>query len=155
MTRHHLETCCSTRPKLVDLLSRSIYVDDVVASADSEEEAYQLYLDSRETLSHGSFNLRKFQSNSLSPQRRLDQGESPPEATSPASAVVSSEESCSEVMIPMESVGHPGEHKVLGVRWNPMEDQLIFDLTPLTEKAARIQLIKRNVVSVIGKFMIP
>ena len=58
-------------------------------------------------------------------------------------------------MIPMESIGHPGEHRVLGVCWNPMEDQLIIDLTPLAEKAAWIQPTKRNVVSVIGQIYDP
>ncbi len=153
--RHHLEAYRSTNPELGDLLSRSICVDDVVAGADSEDEAYQLYLDSKKILRQGSFNLRKFQSNSLRLQGRLDQREAPPMTTSPASAIVPSEASYSEATIPTEPIGQPGGHKVLGVRWEPMEDQLIFDLTHLAERAVRIQPTKRNVVSVIGQIYDP
>ena len=66
-----------------------------------------------------------------------------------------SEESCSGALIPTESIGHPGEHKVLRVRWNPIEDPLIFDLTPVAERVARIRPTKKNVVSVIGQIYDP
>lgn len=125
-----------------------------MAGADSEDEAYQLYLDSKEILGHGSFNLRKFRSNLLSLQGRLDQSEAPM-MTSPAAAIVPSKESYSEATIPAGPVGQPGEHKVLGVRWEPAEDLLIFDLAHLAERAVRIQPTKRNVVSVIGQIYDP
>ena len=61
--RHHLQLYLSSKPGLVETLTRSTYMDDIVTGAESEDEAYQLYLDSKEVLSHGSFNLRKFLSN--------------------------------------------------------------------------------------------
>ena len=45
--KHHVEKCLSTHPQLVATLLQSIYVDDVVAEADSEEEAYILYAQSK------------------------------------------------------------------------------------------------------------
>ena len=46
-----------------------------MAGADSEDEAYQLYLQLKEVLSHGSFNLRKFLSNSPHLQKQIDEKE--------------------------------------------------------------------------------
>ena len=55
--KHHLEGYCSSKPDLVETLSYSKYVDDVIAGADSEREAFRLYVEAREVFSHGSFNL--------------------------------------------------------------------------------------------------
>ena len=46
-----------------------------------------------------------------------------------------SEESFSEVTLPVDPISHPGEHKVLGVHWDVTNDQLVFDLRSLAEKA--------------------
>lgn len=46
----------------------------------------------------------------------------------------------------------PGEHKILGVRWEPAADRLIFDLTDITNLALSMEPTKRNVTSTIGKF---
>ena len=56
----------------MEFLSRSIYVDDIIAGADSEDDAFRLYVESKEVLSHGSFNLRKFLSNSPLLQNQID-----------------------------------------------------------------------------------
>lgn len=44
---------------------------------------------------------------------------------------------------------------VLGVCWSIWEDQPIFNLTHLVEKAAKLLPTKRNVVSVIGRIYDP
>ena len=58
--KHHVETYRSSYPEIVKTLTQSMYVDDVVTGADSEDEAYTLYTASKKILSHASFNLRKF-----------------------------------------------------------------------------------------------
>lgn len=155
----HLEGYKSTKPGLIETLSHSIYVDDVVAGAESEEEAFRLYIDAKEVFSHGSFNLRKFLSNSLEVQTQIDKREANI-ATSLAggsspTTVEPSDESFSEVTLPTDYVSRPGEHKVLGVRWDVKDDQLVFDLSGLAEKAAQLRPTKRNVVSVIGQIYDP
>lgn len=67
--RHHLKKYVSTMPDTVARISRSIYVDDVAYGADNEDQAYQLYLESKSLLMSGGFNLRKFVTNST-PYRR-------------------------------------------------------------------------------------
>ena len=74
-TQHHLQLYCSSKPGLIDSLSRSLYVDDVVTGANTEDDAYQLYLESKEILSQASFNLRKFRSNSPHLQDWIDKRE--------------------------------------------------------------------------------
>lgn len=68
----HVEKYLSTHPELVKTLMQSIYVDDMVCGADLEDKAYALYAGSKEILGHGSFNLRKFVTNSCTLQQRID-----------------------------------------------------------------------------------
>ena len=101
----------------MEALSRSTYVDDIIAGADSEDDAFRLYIESKEVLSHGSFNLRMFLSNSPLLQNQIDAKEamlSPKESA--RQPIRASEESFSEVTLPVDPISHPGEHKFLGVR---------------------------------------
>ena len=70
--KHHVENYLISHSELVKILMESIYVDDVVFVADMEDNAYTLYTSSKEILSHGSFNLRKFVTNSPSLQKLID-----------------------------------------------------------------------------------
>ena len=47
------------------------------------------------------------------------------------------------------------EQKVLGVRWNFVSDQFVFDLREIATLARNIEPTKRNVVSVTAKFYDP
>ena len=50
---------------------RSIYVDDLTAGADTEEEALLLVMKARERLGEAGFNLRKFVTNLPALQKHL------------------------------------------------------------------------------------
>ena len=52
-------------------------------------------------------------------------------------------------------VTQPGEHKILGVRWDAAADRLIFDLADIAKLASSVELTKRNVTSTIGKVYDP
>ena len=86
---------------------QSMYVDDVVFGADTEEDARDLYVSSKEMLSHGSFNLRKFVTNSPSLQRSIDAREATPtlirstKTTGDPTEVEASEESYIETTLPI------------------------------------------------------
>ena len=59
--QHHVQLYVKEQPLLVDKVLESIYVDHVIGGADSEEEAYHFYKESKKLLREpGSFNLRKF-----------------------------------------------------------------------------------------------
>ena len=55
--RHHLELHSEMHGDLVSKVLRSIYVDDIVASSQSD---YRLYTGAKALLKTGAFNLRKF-----------------------------------------------------------------------------------------------
>ena len=70
--QHHLNLYASSHPELVERLSTSMYVDDVVSGAQDEEGAEGFYMESKEILKEGGFNLRKFVTNSNALQQKID-----------------------------------------------------------------------------------
>ena len=48
-------------------------MDDVICGANSEENAYKLFLESKEMLKLGGFNLLKFVTNSKEVQERINE----------------------------------------------------------------------------------
>ena len=70
--KYHLEKNSERCPELVAKLLRSTYVNDVVTSARSEEQAYELYVQAKELLKQAGFNLRKFASILRSLQDRVN-----------------------------------------------------------------------------------
>ena len=60
--RHHINKYESSHPILTKKLLQSLYVDDVAFGAANEEQAYQMFVTSKEILSDAGFNLRKFHS---------------------------------------------------------------------------------------------
>lgn len=62
--RHHLKKYTSTHPELVKRMLESIYVDDVVSGAETEEEAFTMYRESKAMLHAGGFNLLSCESSS-------------------------------------------------------------------------------------------
>ena len=73
MISHHLKKYMSTHSEVVKRISESIYVDDVISGADTEE-AFTMYRESKAIL-HAGFNLRKFNTNSSRLQERIYQEE--------------------------------------------------------------------------------
>jgi len=156
--RHHLEQYNQTQPGLVHELSRSIYTDDIVTGADSEEQAYQVFNESKGMLKDGGFNLQKFCSNSASLQRRVDKdsvGPAPRHWTSGSSFTEGSEETYTSSTLGRGQKIHLVEQKVLGVRWNVELDHFVINLDDIAITAGELQPTKRNIVSLVGKFYDP
>ena len=53
-------------------MSLDFYGDDVSFGTEDDYSAYKLYLKSKHVLAEGSFNLRKFITNSVELQQRID-----------------------------------------------------------------------------------
>ena len=150
--QHHLESHASSFPELVKRLSRSIYVDDIISGAGNEEDAYQLYAESKDLLRHGGFNLRKFVTNSSRLQERIDESEL---KVSSDSALPNNDETYAKSTLGANQRMLPGEHKVLGVCWNVGTDQLVFNVDEIAMLAKEIEPTKRHVVAIVGKFYDP
>ena len=131
--KYHLESFRGTHETTVEKLLESTYVDDVITGADSIGEAFELYSQAKEIFRKGGFNLRKFLSNSLQLQTRINEAE----------------------QLPHPTEFEREEVKVLGVIWDTLNDTLVFDLSELSETAKGLQPTKRNLVSLTGRFYVP
>ena len=153
--KHHLEQFSESHPDVVSKLIQSAYVDDIVTGASSEDEAFNLYLESKELFRRGGFNLRKFLTNAKSLQQKIDDAENPPKTGTPDSSHGHIEETYTKATLGNLQRSEPEESKVLGMRWNPHNDCIIFDVTHIAQLAASLEPTRRNVVSTVGKFYDP
>ena len=148
--QHHLSLFTQSNTQLVRRLTKSMYVDDIITGAQNEEEAYELFIDSKEILRKGGFNLRKFSTNSPTLQKKIDEKEG---LSVPSRS--NSEETYTKTALGQAQLVKPGEQKVLGVRWNKNTDQLCFGLEDIAQQAITLSPTKRNIVSIVGRFYDP
>ncbi len=151
--KHHIEEYEDSHPEVVRALAQSIYV---VCGADREHEAHMLYARSKEILSHGSFNLRKFTTNATALQTLVDVQEATRKQANPCD-VAQADESYVEATLPTGPTKHPEEQKVLG--WNvsldQLLDQLLFRFDAVTDSGIPVRPTKRMVISLIGRIYDP
>ena len=123
------------------IIKRDRYVDDLIHSCPSTEDAIQRITDVNKTLSTGGFRIKEWHCSSeevqmeLSKQDKLASKSNPRSITS--TTVSMSKESLSEV----NEVSIDGEQgiKALGVSWNPQSDSIRFEVklkkkTPYTKR---------------------
>ena len=108
-----------------------------------------MYVTSKQILKEGGFNLQKFRTNSSSLQQKIDAIEGSSSSHSLA------EESYTGATLGTSQPAGSQEAKILGVRWNPQTDCLIFSVSDIVRAAQILEPTKRNVVSVIGRFYDP
>ena len=156
--KHHVERFASDDPQLVSLFLQSIYVDDIVFGADSEEDAYELYSRSKHMLKEGSFNLRKFATNVLSLQQKIDQEEelTATEHVAKDQHTGQLDESYAQATLGARQPAKTGIQKVLGIHWNLESDDLLFDFNDIVNAVDDESLpTKRDAVSLVGRFYDP
>lgn len=61
---HHLRSVHSSKTRTARLLSESFYADDLVAGAESDEEALQICREAKEIMQQADMTLRKWTTNS-------------------------------------------------------------------------------------------
>ena len=142
--KHHIERFSDEHPELVRRLMLSLYVDNVVCGAETEVEAGNLFRLAQHILAQGGFNLRKFISNSSSLQTLMDTTD--PTQDTDESYTKQTLGSCEPRM---------DEHKVLGIKWNPTSDRLVFNVSEIVETAEMATPTKRHAVHIVGRFYDP
>ncbi|XP_077255144.1 uncharacterized protein LOC143893524 [Temnothorax americanus] len=113
------------------VLEESVYVDDVVASAESEGEARELQRQLQALLKTAGFELRKWASSHPSVLADLDP------------------ELCSQSLLSFES-SEDQFLKVLGLRWYPQTDNFGFQVHPLDRDCT-----KRTILSELARIFDP
>ncbi|XP_077273296.1 uncharacterized protein LOC143903523 [Temnothorax americanus] len=118
-------------PLAAAVLEESVYVDDVVASAESEGEARELQRQLQALLKTAGFELRKWASSHPSVLADLDP------------------EFCSQSLLSFES-SEDQFLKVLGLRWYPPTDNFGFQVQPLDRDCT-----KRTILSELARIFDP
>ena len=133
-------------PAVSQLLSESLYVDDLAAGADNDDEALQIYERSQEVMKKGGFVLRKWNSNSKVLQERIEKDE---KHTPRSSADVE-----------REKVNNPPQQtsasiNILGCNWNTKKDIFEFGVKELIVFAKSLPPTKRSVLRASAKLFDP
>ncbi|XP_054257525.1 uncharacterized protein LOC128982590 [Macrosteles quadrilineatus] len=115
-------------PKASEILTKSIFYDDIIAGAESLDEALSAQNELKNLLTRGGFELRKWISNApqLLDQVPIEHKETPVELTENSEAFFS----------------------VLGLKWTPESDMLSYKVKDVEISAI---LTKRRILSTIAK----
>ena len=73
--KNHLEKFVSKKRETVEIIEDSLYVDDLCGGEFDDEGTLVLYEESKEIMEDGSFNLRKWRSNSESVRKEIKKNE--------------------------------------------------------------------------------
>ena len=148
---HHIETFCETDPAFVDKFLSSIYVDDLVSGCNDAQSTYEFYLKSKVRLASAGFRLRKFVTNSEELRCRILDDEVPVEKQTDSEE----DQSYAKTSLGVKVSNDPGSTKVLGVLWDVLQDELLFDIGEVADAMEPLEPTKRNLVSITAKFFDP
>ena len=153
---HHVTEDYASDPALAEYILSRLYVDDLTACGEDDDEAYTLYKTTNSCFAAGRFNLRKWASNrkavilKISSDRmekdHHEKQEFPPEE----------EQSYAKITVGgLEEIDPTKEHKVLGTNWNLREDSIVMKLNKIVEFARNLEPTKRNVPRIAARLFDP
>ena len=152
--RHHVNTCLPVDSALTRELWKSLYVDDYVSGACDVDSAFTLSKEIRLCLKSGGFNMRKWSSNSEDLMRSLERDATFSEdfAKNYGESVEEEDEIFSKSVFKQSA---EKEQKVLGMLWNPIQDELIYDLNKTLGDVDAQPATKRLILSTATRFFDP
>ncbi|XP_043199160.1 uncharacterized protein LOC122368905 [Amphibalanus amphitrite] len=124
--RHHLKLYEQSDPKLVTLLKRDIYCDDLITSVDTEEEAEEVKARTQYIFLDAGMVMTKWDRSASGETAERNIGD------------------CGET-----------DRKVLGVTWQPASDVLEMCTRTLAEYAAALPETKRTILKIAAAFYDP
>ena len=140
---HHLDFYKETHPETVKTIKDSLYVDDLVAGAPRDDQAFEIYQNMKRVMSYGGFNLRKWCSNSASLVEAINEAEATFKTAQKHHSSAVTDESLSYAKAttnPESNVSRQNCAKVLGSIWDMESDDLIFNLSSIATILVRYQL---------------
>ncbi|XP_046858717.1 uncharacterized protein LOC124452177 [Xenia sp. Carnegie-2017] len=146
---HHLKTHEKQEPETVEHLKNSLYVDDFVSGAETDETALQIYKGTKQLLAKGGLNLEEWKSNSSNVVKSVEvlKGNKNLSLISDKSSVTQDDHSFTKSTIAKESLlTEPTQVKVLGMLWDTVEDTFLFNLTEIIEYANSLPVTKRSLL---------
>ena len=145
----HIEKYKETCPDTVEALKRDLYVDNLISGSDTVEGGLTLFVQAKDMLKQGGFNLRQFSTNAPELQRLV-------ETTVYETPQSSHYLTYSEFI--ETSIEHPLgnlEEKVLGIVWNKEADKFVFRFERLLEFVKGVEISKRFLMRVIARVYDP
>ena len=161
--REHLSKYKNVYPDIVQQVEDSLYVDDLVSGSENDDAGFELYETAKKVMAEGSFNLRKWRSNSAALMNRIKEIEvgienecrtvnhevkattiQEDDDTYTKSTIVSGDGSRDEKTV-----------KLLGVGWNCESDDLFFNIQDLIEFAKNLPVTKRSFLRLTAKILDP
>lgn len=153
---HHMQSYEHSDPLFVNKFLSSTYVDDVSLGAADVDSTYELYLKSKLRLAEARFKLRKFVTNSADLRSRIAANEQSFNTKVDANTIIIEEDqSYAKDSLGQRDSETSGLHKILGVQWSYMDDQLQFDIGEVSQYLSECQPTKGNVVSLAARFFDP
>ena len=162
--RHHLDSQVSEefKPHFIELLKKSLYVDNLFTGEGDEAKALELCSKSKSLTQRGGFNLRKWKTNSKIVQEAINgMNDRANPTTEPGSTKTITEEDESYANTtngPAIADGSTTENaivKVLGSIWNTDTDQFTLDLVDLSQHASLLPTTKRSFLKISAKIFDP
>ena len=162
--RHHLDSQVSQefKPHFIDLLKKSLYVDDRVTGERDEAKALELCPKSKSLMQRGWFNLRKWKTNSKIVQEAINgMNNHANPTTEPGNTKTITEEdelytkSTNRPPIATDNTSENAIVKVLGSIRTADTDQFTFDLVDLLQHASLLPTTKRSLLRISAKMFDP
>jgi hypothetical protein len=129
----HLSTQNEKDPIVVELLRRSLYVDDFAGGAQTDSKAFQVYKSSQELMNSGGFTLRKWNSSSKEVRKRIA-AEQVATAGNVGSVDIPNNLATETTTSPPSTSSAAEESrqvKILGLNWNVQSDERLCDTAEL------------------------
>ena len=162
--RHHLDSQVSQefKPHFIDLLKKSLYVDDRVTGERDEAKALELCPKSKSLMQQGGFNLRKWKTNSKIVQEAINGMNNHANATTePGNTKTITEEdelytkTTNRPPIAADNTSENAIVKVLGSIRTTDTDEFTFDLVDLSQHASLLPTTKRSLLRISAKMFDP
>ena len=154
---HHLTLYKQSEPELAELLEKSLYVDDLITGENDDEKAFIVYKKSKQIMSEGGFNLRKWNSNSRDLLKTNEDCESSQDQTKPQQNTTNEDDESYAKLSTTPGNSESKSHivKVLGLNWDTSSDEFFFDLTELYNYGRALPETKRSILKLSSKIFDP
>ena len=151
--KHYISSYREVNPEFVAKMLQSLYVDDLNTGGDGVLDGFEFYGKAKSRMKEGSFNLRKWMSNSSELLRLINESEGSSEV--PAKSVLEEGETyATSLSGPCGTEGGENEHKTLGV-WRlpfvtqyqpsvPNLKQILLDKWHLIEQNPALKFTREN-----------
>ncbi|XP_044172645.1 uncharacterized protein LOC114972132 [Acropora millepora] len=146
---HHLNLYKQSEPEMYDLLRKSLYVDDLLTGEENDENGFVVYQKSKRIMASGGFNLRKWNTNSQTLLKSIEACENSQEQKESVDQCTAEDDESyakSSITPGNSETKNDTVVKVLGMNWDTVEDNFLFNFTDLCDYGMSLPVTKRSVL---------